>query len=340
MISDKNKEESMYRVVQALLAVLPFILAASASAQGAWKPERNVEIVVGSASGSGTDRTARLIQSIWHAQRTLDVATIVTNKPGGGGGISWSYLSQHAGDPHYLLVTSYNIVTGHITGRSKLTYTDFTPLSLLISEYIVYSVRADAPFKTLNDLLDALKKDPGSVPVGLSSSVGGANHIALGLLVRAAGIDVKKMKVVVYPGTGQAVAALLGGHVGLFVNSASATAGPMLNGGARPLAIASPKRLPGPFAAVPTLTELGLPVVADNWRLVIAAKNLTDAQKTFWDGAFKQLAGSDDWKKELQDNHMSNNYRNSADTTRYIGEQYAEIREILEELGLARTPMR
>jgi putative tricarboxylic transport membrane protein len=178
------------------------------------------------------------------------------------------------------------------------------------------------------------------VPVGLSSSVGGANHIALGLLVRAAGIDVKKMKVVVYPGTGQAVAALLGGHVGLFVNSASATAGPMLNGGARPLAIASPKRLPGPFAAVPTLTELGLPVVADNWRLVIAAKNLTDAQKTFWDSAFKQLAGSDDWKKELQDNHMSNNYRNSADTTRYIGEQYAEIREILEELGLARTPMR
>lgn len=320
--------------------MLVFLLALGAfhvQAQSTWKPDRAVEIIVGSATGTGTDRTARLIQSIWHAQRTLDVATIVTNKPGGGGGISWAYLSQHAGDPHYLLVTSYNIVTGHITGRSKLTYTDFTPLSLLISEYIAYSVRADSPFKTLKDLIAALRNDPASVPVGISSSVGGANHIALGLLVRAAGIDVKKMKVVVYPGTGPAIAALLGGHVGLFVNSASATAGPVLNNSARALAIAAPKRLPGPFAALPTLTELGLPVVADNWRLVIAAKGLTDVQKAHWDNAFKQLAASDEWNRELRDNHMTNTYRDSAETTRYIAQQYSEIREILEDLGLARA---
>ena len=329
----------MHRIVRVLLAVLLSVVAAGASAQGAWKPERNVEIVVGSASGSGTDRTARLIQSIWIAQRTLDVASVVTNKPGGGGGISWAFLNQHAGDPHYLLVTSYNIVTNHITGRSTLTYSDFTPLSLLISEYIVYSVRADSPHKSLADLIAALKKDPGSVPVAVSSSLGGANHIALGLLVKAAGIDVKKMKVVVYPGTGPAMAALLGGHVGLFVNSASATAGPVLNGSARALAIAAPKRLPAPFASVPTLTELGLPVVADNWRLVVAAKNLSDAQRSYWDNAFKQLAGSEEWNRELRENHMSNSYRNSADTTRYIAAQYAEIRDILEELGLARAPM-
>lgn len=328
----------MARTVRLLLAAALALAVAQVQAQSGWKPERTVEIVVGSSSGTGTDRTARLIQSIWHQKKTLDVATIVTNKPGGGGGISWAYLSQHAGDPHYLLVTSYNIVTGHITGRSKLTYTDFTPLSLLISEYIAYSVRTDSPYKTLKELIAALKKDPASVPVAISSSVGGANHIALGLLMKAAGVDVKKMKVVVYPGTGAAIAALLGGHVGLFVNSASATAGPVLNGTARALAIAAPQRLPGPFASLPTLTELGLPVVADNWRLVIAAKDLTDAQKSFWDNAFKQLASSEDWNKELAENHMSNTYRNSAETTRYIRQQYGEIREMLEELGLAKGP--
>jgi putative tricarboxylic transport membrane protein len=325
------------RVRTLLAAALCAAAALQAHAQGTWKPDRTVEIVVGSSAGTGTDRTARLIQSIWHTQKTLDVATIVSNKPGGGGGVSWAYLSQHAGDPHYLLVTSYNIVTGHITGRSKLTYTDFTPLSLLISEYIAYSVRAESQYKTLKELLDVLKKDPAAIPVGISSSVGGANHIALGLLMKAAGVDVNKMKVVVYPGTGAALSALLGGHVGLFVNSASATAGPLMNGTIRPLGIAAPKRLPGPFATLPTLNELGLPVVADNWRLVIAAKNLTDAQKAYWDNAFRQLAASEEWNRELQNNHMANTYRNSAETTRYIGEQYNEIKEMLTDLGLARS---
>jgi putative tricarboxylic transport membrane protein len=307
-------------------------------AQSGWKPEKSIEIVVGSSAGTGTDKTARLIQGLWQEHKMMDFPATVVNRPGGGGAISWAYLNQRAGDPHVLLVTSYNIVTGHINGTSKLTYTDFTPITLLLSEYIAYSVRADSPIKSVGDLVSVLKKDPAAIPIGISSSVGGANHIALGLLMKAAGIDVKKMKVVVFPGSGAATAALLGGHVALFVNSLSATAGSFANGTSRPLAIAAPKRAPGIYAPVPTLSELGMPVIADNWRLVLAARGLSEAQVSYWDNSFKRLAASEEWNKELQANHMSNNYLTSAETLRYIKQQYGEIKEILTDLGLARAP--
>jgi putative tricarboxylic transport membrane protein len=307
-------------------------------AQTAWKPERNIEIIVGSSAGTGTDRTARLMQKIWQEQKALPVTTTVINKPGAGGAVAWAYLVPKAGDAHFLQVSSYNLVTNHITGRSNLTYTDFTPISLLISEYIGFAVKADSPYKTMADLAKALKDDTASVTVGTSSSAGGANHIAVGLLAKAAGADVKKLKVVIYSGGGEALAAVLGGHVTLWVNSASSLAAPYAAGTIRPLAIASPQRLPGALANLPTAKEAGLNVVADNWRLVIAPKGLSAPQVTYWDSTFKALTQSREWSDDLAAAQMSNSYRNSADTTRYIAEEYGEIKGMLTELGLAKTP--
>lgn len=316
------------------------VLPLAAHAQTAWKPERNVELVVGAAPGAGTDKTARMVQKLWQQEKTLDVPSVVVNRPGGGGAVSWAYLSQRQGDPHSLLVTSYNIVTNHITGKSKLTYTDFTPIALLLSEYIAYTVSAESKYKTLQDVIAALKKDPRAVSVGLSSSLGGANHIALGLAMKAAGVDVNKMRIVVFNSGGESMTALLGGHVDMMVASGSAIAAQTSGKVLRPLAFAAPKRLGGPFAVVPTLTELGYPVVADNWRIVIAPKGLTAAQTQYWDSAFRTLAASDEWKRELETNHLANNYLDSSGTRKYLDAQYQEVREMLTELGLARPAAR
>ena len=311
-----------------------------AHAQTVWKPERNIEIVVGSSAGTGTDRTARLIQKIWQEQKAVPVPTTVVNKPGGGGAMSWAYLGPKAGDGHFLLVTSYNLVTNHITGRSTVNYTDFTPISLLISEYIGFAVKADSSYKSMAELAKALKDDPGAVTIGTSSSAGGANHIAVGLLAKAAGADVKKLKVVIYNGGGEALAAVLGGHVAVWVNSASSLAAPYAAGTIRPLAIAAPQRLPGALANLPTAKESGLNVIADNWRLVIAPKGLSAPHIAYWDNAFKTLTQSREWNDDLAAAQMSNSYRNSADTTRYIAEEYGDIKGILTELGLAKPPLK
>ena len=267
----------------------------------------------------------------------MSVPVAVLNKPGAGGAVAWAYMGPKAGDAHYLQVTSYNLVTNHITGRSALTYTDFTPISLLISEYIGFAVKADSPYKTLADLAKALRENPESVPIGTSSSAGGANHIAAGLLAKAAGADVKKLKVVIYSGGGEALAAALGGHVAVWVNSASSIAAPYAAGTIRSLAIASPQRLPGALANLPTAKEAGFPMVADNWRLVIAPKALSVAQVAYWDNNFRTLTQSKEWNDDLAAAQMSNSYRNSADTTRYIAEEYGDIKGILTELGLAKA---
>jgi putative tricarboxylic transport membrane protein len=328
-----------------LLARLPLLLALAAlaappgvHAQAAWKPERNVEILVGAAPGAGTDKTARMIQKVWQEEKMLDVPSVVVNRPGGGGAVSWAYLNQRHGEPHVLLVTSYNIVTNQITGKSRLSYADFTPIALLISEYIAYTVKADSPYKTMPDVVAALRKDPRAISVGLSSSIGGANHIALGLAMKAAGIDVNKMRVVVFNSGGESMTALLGGHVDMMIASGSAIAGQVAQGVVRPLAFAAPQRLGGPFAQVPTLKEVGYPVSADNWRVVIAAKDISASQTEYWDEAFRKLAASEDWKRELADNNLSNNYLDSKATRKYLDDQYQDVRDILTELGLARSP--
>ena len=139
----------------------------------------------------------------------------------------------------------YNIVVNHIVGKSTLTYTDFTPVSLLASEWIGYSVRADSPYKTLGDLIAALKADPGAFAIAVSSNAGGANHIAASLLLKAAGVDLKRAKFVIYSGNNEATISVMGGHSGMTAGSVGGIAPHYGNGQTRVLAFAAPQRIGG-----------------------------------------------------------------------------------------------
>lgn len=326
----------LHQLITGALAICLGWASVSGNAQTSWKPQRNVEIVIGSSAGTGPDRVARIIQRIWREQKMMDAPSSVSNKPGGGGAVAWAYLNQHAGDGHYLLITSYNIVANHITGKSELTWSDFTPISLLITEYNGYYVRPDSALKSVADLVNGLKNDPGAFPIAVSSSAGGSVHIAVGLLLKAGGVDLRKVKVVVFPGANEVVTAVMGGHAGLGGASAGSMAPHFKNGQIRVLAFAAPSRLGGIFATIPTASEAGLRVTANNWRLVMAPKGLTAAQTAYWDDAFRRLATSEIWEKELEANHYSNNYLDSDQTTRYLSQQYGEVKQILTEIGLAK----
>jgi putative tricarboxylic transport membrane protein len=319
-----------------LLVALALVATGTPShAQSGWKPVRNIEIIVG-GTGTGPDRLARIIDRAWRENKVLDVPTAVVNKPGGGGAVSWAYLSQQAGDPHYLLITSYSLVTGHINGLSKVTYRDFTMLTLLASEYVAYSVVPDSPVKSIKELVGILRNDPGAFPIAVSSALGGANHIALLRLMKAGGVDTTKLKVVVFRSSSDALTALLGGHVGLFVNSASASSGALINGQIRAIGLAAPKRFEGAFAHVPTLSESGFPVIAENWRLVIAPKGIGDEQASFWEKQLLTLTKTKEWDAELRKSFIPNEPRSRAETQRYVAEQYEQIKSLLVEVGLAK----
>jgi len=326
----------LHRLIISALAIALGSASFTGNAQTSWKPQRNVEIVIGSSAGTGPDRVARIVQQIWRDQKMMDMPSTVSNKPGGGGAVAWAYLNQHVGDGHYLLLTSYNIVSNHITGRSELTWSDFTPISLLITEYNGYYVRPESSLTGVADFIAALRKDPGAFPIGVSSSAGGSVHIAVGLLLKAGGVDLKQAKVVVFSGAKEVVTAALGNHVGVGGASAGSLAPHFKSGQIRVLAFAAPSRLGGVFEKVPTASEAGFKAVANNWRLVMAPKGLTAVQTAYWDDAFRRLAASEIWQKELDANHYTNGYLDSGQTAKYLSQQYGEVRQILTEIGLAK----
>ena len=316
------------------IAATPAALAQTAP----WKPARNVEIVVGVGPGGGIDRTARLIQKILQDQKLLDVTATVVNKPGGGGTVAQAQLNQRQGDAHVWEITATSLLTNHITGRSTLGHKDFTPIAMLSDEYIGFLVRADSPLASGRDLLDRLRTDPGSLPIGIATAAGNTNHIAAGLVAKAAGADVKQLKVVVFGSGGESMTSLLGGHVGLVVTPSANAVNHLRSGKMRVLAVASPARLEGALAVVPTWKEQNADVVVANWRPAIGPRGWSAAQVAFWEDALAQVTRSEEWKRSVAQSGAVTHYMNGRELAAFFDAQYAQFRTILTELGLAKQP--
>jgi putative tricarboxylic transport membrane protein len=240
--------------VKAVIAAAGIIAACAslaAVAQG-WSPQKNVEVVVGSAPGGSNDKTARTVERIIVQGKLIPASLTVVNKPGGGSNIAFTYVAQHAGDPHYLLVGTPSILTNHITGLGKLHHNDFTPIASLLNDYIVFAVNADSQIKTGKDLVAQLKKDPKSVSIGFATTLGSHNHIAAGLLMKTIGGNARDLKAIAFKGSADAITNLLGGHIDLVTTAAGNVAGHVQSGKLRVVAIAANKRFPGVFAEVPT----------------------------------------------------------------------------------------
>jgi putative tricarboxylic transport membrane protein len=303
---------------------------------GPWKPSRNVEIIVGVSPGGGIDRTARTLQKIIQDRRLIEVGTTVVNKPGGGGTIAQAYLNQHAGDAHYFEISATSLLTNQITGKSPHGFNDFTPIAMLSDEYIGFAVKADSPVETTKDLLEILRTRPESLSIAIATSAGNTNHIAAGLAAKAAGGDVKKLKVVVFGSGGEAMAALLGGHVGLIVTPAANTIPHLQTGKVRVIAIAAPTRLAGVLSVIPTWREQGFNIVVANWRPVVGPKGLSQAQISFWEETFAKVTRTDEWKAEVESGGGVRHYMNSRDLKKYLEAQNAEFKAILSDLSLAK----
>ena len=317
----------------ALLAGLLCLLSPALLAQ-TWQPDKPIEIVVPTTPGGGIDRTARLLQKIIQESGLSPVPVTVTNKPGGGGAVSLVYLNQHAGDAHFVAINSPNLIANDLNGRGAVKYRDVTPLANLFSEYTVVAVRAESPLKSGRDFVEALRKDPQSLAVSTPTTLGSVNHLSFALVAKAAGVDPRKLKAVVLGSGGDAVTALLGGHIAAHTGTPSSVVRMVQGGKVRALAILAPKRIGGPYADTPTWTELGYKAVMDTWRGVIGPKGMTAAQIAWWDGVLAKVVASPLWKEALEQNTWEANYLNSAQTRKQFDAEHAEYRAILGELGM------
>lgn len=324
------------RVIALLCGAALICITPAASAQS-FTPQKNVEIVVANSPGGSNDRTARQVEGFLTKLKLVTTPVTVVNKPGGGGAIAYTYVNQHAGDPHYLLVGTPALLLGHIVGSSKLTHTDFTPIASLFNDYYVFAVSAGAPIKTGKDLVERLKKDPQSVAMGFPTALS-QNHVGAAQLLKVIGRKANEFKSVVFKGTSEAAAALLGGHIDLIITPAG-NAGPhVANARMRVIAVAAPQRFAGVLASAPTWREQGIDLVFSGWRAIMAPRGLTAAQVGFWESALRKATATAEWKADLEKNYWSDDFAGSEQFRKELENDYAAMSTVMVELGLAKKP--
>ncbi|HJQ63620.1 MAG TPA: tripartite tricarboxylate transporter substrate-binding protein [Burkholderiales bacterium] len=211
---------------------------------------------------------------------------------------------------------------------------DFTALGILFHEYVALSVAADSPIKDGKDLLARLKKDPASASLGVSSVAGGADHVAAGLVFKTAGIDVRKIRTVVFDSAGKVMTATLGGHVDLASTSITAALRQVQAGKVRVLGVSAPRRLGGDMAQFPTWREQGAEVDFSNYRGVIGPKGLSAAQVAYWEGVLAALDRDDSWRAHLEKTQLDRQLMTGKETLKYQDELDGKLRGVLGDLGL------
>jgi putative tricarboxylic transport membrane protein len=302
----------------------------------AWSPQKNVEIVVGSAPGGSNDKTARAVEHIVTAGKLVPTSVTVVNKPGGGSTIAFGYVQQHAGDAHYLMIGTPSLLSNHITGLSKLHHNDFTPIASLLNDYVVFAVNAASPIKTGRDLTERLKKDPKSISIGFATTLGSHNHIAAGLLMKAIGGNARDLKVIAHKGATDAITNLLGGHIDLVTTAAGNIAAQVAAGKLRVVAVAASQRLPGALADAPTWKEQGVNLVFGGWRAIMAPKGLTPQQSAYWESVLRRTVATPEWKTDLQRNYWSDDFVTGEAFRKDLDSDYAAMKAVLVDIGLAK----
>ena len=265
--------------IMALTILESSVLSGVANAQqpgDGWRPEGNVEFVVGAGAGGENDRVARAIQRVLTKEHMVDSMTVL-NRPGAGQIIAMNYLAAKKGDPNTIGLVSGSFINAIARNGSTLNK-QLTPLIKLFDAYQCYFTNADSQFKSMADVRDRLKADPASVTFAFPVGLGSPLHISVVDVGRAVGAPPNKLVTVVFDSGSDVAAQAAGNHIDVGVTSIGSPMPLIQAGKLRMLGIAAPERLAGELAKYPTLREQGLDVVTANPYTVLVPNGLTPEQ--------------------------------------------------------------
>jgi len=311
-------------------AIVAFAATSMAFAQG-FTPTRPIEAVVHTGPGGGSDLLARAVALMIEKEKLLPVRMQVVNKTGGGGAVAAAYLAEKNGEQHTIGFFTGVWLTNPLTSdNAKVTLKDLTPVVRLVLEPAVIAVKADAPYKTLADFINAAKQNPGQLKQS-GGSITSRDNVVRQQLQKAGG---GRWTFISFPGGGERIAALLGGHVNMMVIEPAEAGEHIRAGNMRLLAQVSDRRLPA-YPGVPTLKEAGFDITpVPQVRGVVAPPGIPRGNVAYWEGVFKKLTQTESWRKFLADNQFEDGYQNAADLTRFYDEFTNQMRGILQEAGI------
>jgi putative tricarboxylic transport membrane protein len=312
----------------AVLAAAATLVSASALAE--FKPTRPIEVVVHTGPGGGADVLGRFISNVVEKEKLAPVRMQINNKTGGGGATAMNYIVEKKGDPHTIALFTGVWLTNPLTqAESKVTIKDMTPIVRLVLEPAVIAVKNDAPFKTLKDFVDAAKKSPGQLKQS-GGTITGRDNVVRQLLMKHTGAN---WAFISFPGGGERIAALLGGHVNMMVIEPQEAGEHIRAGNMRVIAQVSDKRLPA-YPNVPTLKEAGFDVpIVPQVRGVVAPPGMPADAVAYYEDLFLRLSRTPAWKKYLEENQFEDGYMRSGELAKFFDEFTNRMREILKDAG-------
>ena len=290
-----------------------------------------IKMMIPANPGGGWDTTGRALGA---AMEQAGVASSVSydNKGGAAGAIGLAqFVNSTKGDPDALIVMGAVMLGGMITGKPPVSLSQATPIARLTSEYNVFVLPANSPFKTMGDVVAQMKKDPGSVKWG-GGSRGSTEHIAAAMIARAVGVDPSKINYVAFRGGGEATAAILGGNVTIGGSGYSEFAEYIRTGKMRAVAVTSEARLPG--IDVPTLKEQGIDVAIGNWRGVYGAGGISAAQRKTLTDRVVAATKSKSWAASLEKNQWTPALLAGPAFETFVDTEFASLRAVMVKSGM------
>jgi putative tricarboxylic transport membrane protein len=296
----------------------------------------DIHFLVPGGPGGGWDTTARGVGEGLVKAGIEDNASF-QNMSGGGGGRAIAYLIESGtkkGD--ILMVNSTPIVLRALTGKIPYSYRDLTPVASMIADYGAFVVRNDSPFKTWQDVIASMKKDPSSVKVAGGSARGSMDHLVAAQAVKAAGLDGRRLRYIPYDAGGKAKAGLLSGEVNLLSTGLSEALEVANGGQARILAVTSGDALPD-YPEIPTLKSLGYDMEFVNWRGFFAAPDLAADKLAEYTEKLRKLQTTPEWEVVRARNGWLNLFQEKDQFIKSLEAQEAQLKVVMEELGFIRT---
>ena len=290
----------------------------------------SVKILIPASPGGGWDTTGRELGKAMTAAGSAK-SIQYDNKGGAGGTIGLAqFVNVAKGDPGAMMMTGMVMVGGIVMNKSPVNLSQTTPIARLMSEYEVIVVPASGP-KTLKELLEKFKANPGSVSWG-GGSAGGVDHILAGMLAQAVGVEGSKVNYVPFKGGGEATSAIIGGHVTAGISGYGEFAQHIQSGKMRALAISSAKRIPG--INIPTIKEQGYDVELANWRGIVGAPGITKAQRDELVKAVEATVKSKQWQETLKKQEWDDFYLAGDGFATYIDSEMKRLGTVLGGLAL------
>ena len=291
----------------------------------------NLKMMIPANPGGGWDTTGR---ALGKALQEAGVASSVSydNKGGAAGAIGLAqFVNGNKGDANAMMTMGAVMLGGIITGKPPVSLSQATPLARITSEYNVFVLPADSKLKTMNDVVEQMKKDPGSVKWG-GGSRGSTEHIAAAMIAREVGVDPSKINYVAFRGGGEATAAILGGNVTVGGSGYSEFQQYIDTGKMRAIAVTSDTRLKG--KDVPTLKEQGINVVIGNWRGVYAAPGITPEQRKALTDLVIAATKTKTWGELLVKNNWTPALLAGKPFEEFVDNEFASLRATMVKAGM------